>query len=105
MIARKGALMILGVSASAVVQMGSAALERTNTRRDETIKRKARRNPQQFNKFREITIEIDTKKAHEEQAVLRRAVNRSRYSILIFYSKQVIYLPPFPRGNGGYQGQ
>ena len=97
--------MILGVFASAVAQMGSAALERANPRRDETIERKARRNPQQFNKFREIAIEIDTKKAHEEQAVLRKAINRSRYSIVIFCSKQVIYLPPFPRGNGGYQGQ
>ena len=49
-------------------------------------------------------MEFKLKKACGKHTRSRKATQR-KYSIVLSYSKQVIDLPPFPPGNGGYQGR
>ena len=48
---------------------------------------------------------IDLKTTRREHISPHEAKNTAPYSFVVSYSKQVIDLPPFPVGNGGYQGQ
>ena len=61
------------------------------------------RNTQQSNIFLNSSIKFDLNKVHGNHTYLRRATERTRYSFSESYSKQLMYLPPFPLGNGGDQ--
>lgn len=104
MITRIDALIKYGVFPSERMQRDMGAMINGAIRGKSAAKHVIWQEMQEFTIFSIISIFFDMKKACGVQACLRSAIKKEPYSIGTSYSKQVIYLPPFPPGNRSYQG-
>nr|DAJ90185.1 MAG TPA: hypothetical protein [Caudoviricetes sp.] len=102
MIARKDALIKYGVFPSKRGQRCTGTAKKRSVWRNYVAKSENGRNAQQINIYFNNSI-FDLNKAHGNNTCIRRAAERTRYSFSESYSKQVMYLPPFPMGNGDDQ--
>ena len=103
MIARKDALIKYGVFPSKRGQRCTGTAKKRSAWRNYVAKSENGRNAQQSNIFLNSSIKFDLNKIHGNHTYLRRATERTRYSFSESYLKQVMYLPPFPMGNGDNQ--
>lgn len=100
---RKDALVQNEIVAAARGQRDMGAMNRGEAGRKGAAKHSTGRSSQQFDIIRGKAINFEFEKPRRRRTCPCEAI-WLKYSVVLSYSKQVIYLPPSPVGNGGYQG-
>lgn len=104
MITRIDALIKYGVFPSERMQRDMGAMINGAIRGKSAAKYGTWQEAQEFTIFPIISIIFDMKKALRSTSLSPQRQKKEPYSIGTSYSKQVIYLPPFPPGDRSYQG-
>ena len=102
-ITRKDALARDEAIAATGRQRNESMEKNRQSRRNGAAEQSAGGHSQQFDIIRGKAINFEFQKPRRRRTCPCEAI-LLKYSVVLSYSKQVIYLPPFPVGNGGYQG-